>query len=108
MTPPDKLPKGLSQKGASLWESLSDGRPDGSRVSSLPSSLWLLTVIFSNLQTARHSADYDHRASFPKAKTIVHVNEASFAMARLEEAGKDPYFERFFVWVLAKASRFPL
>lgn len=102
----NQLPKGLSQRGASLWEALSTPQPGGSRASSVPFDLRLLVVIFGTLQAARHSADYDHLANFPKAKAIVHVNEASFAMDKLRQNVKNPYFQRFFVWTFARASGF--
>lgn len=104
--PPNQLPKGLPQRGGSLWEALSDAKADGSRVSSVPRQLWLLVLIFGNLQTARHGADYDHLASFPKAKTMAHVNEASLAMDHLHTHVENPYFQRFFAWIFARASGF--
>jgi hypothetical protein len=104
--PPGRLPKGLSQRGSWLWEALSEVQPNGSRTSSVPLHLRLLVVLFVTLQTARHSADYDHLASFPKAKAIVHVSEASLAMQQLHAHVNDPYSQRLFAWIFARASGF--
>lgn len=98
------IPKGLSQRAEPLWEALSTTDLAGGRVSAVPTNLRFLVDVFPALQAARHAADYDHLAEFPKATTIGHVEDADEALARLRVGTNDPYFQRFFAWVLARAT----
>jgi hypothetical protein len=54
-----------------------------------------LAATFCDLQEARHSADYDHLASFSKAMALFHVDEAERALntlADVDDAARDALF----------------
>lgn len=106
-TPLGGLPKGMPQRAEPIWLALS--APSGTRrVSAVPGDLRFVADAFLTLQAARHSADYDHLAEFPKATTIGHVEDAAGAVARLSSNATDPYFERYLAWIIARASAFAL
>lgn len=48
--------------------------------------------LFERLQEARHTADYDHGAEFPKALTLTHVTEAQRAVDLLTRHARDEDF----------------
>lgn len=98
-------PKGLSTRAEAIWLALST--PSGAgRVAAVPADLEVVADAFTTLQAARHSADYDHLASFPKATTIRYVEDAAEAVTRLEANLGDPNFQRFLAWIVAKTSAF--
>lgn len=107
MTPLTGLPKGVSSRAQPIWLALSTPAGTG-RVSSVPADLRFVADAFLALYVARHSADYDHLAEFPKATTIGHVEDAVGAVSRLGASATDPYFERYLAWVVARASAFAL
>lgn len=105
-TPVAGVPKGLAGRAEPLWLALSS--PTGSgRMSAVPSDLRFVADVLT-LQAARHAADYDHLANFPKATAIGHVADATEAVLRLESNVTDPYFQRFLAWIVARASAFAL
>lgn len=77
-------------------------------MSSVPADLRFVAEAFLTLQAARHSADYDHLAEFPKATTIGHVEDAAGAVSRLGANATNPDFERYLAWIVARASAFVL
>jgi hypothetical protein len=106
VSPAKEPPKGLRQRAVPLWEALSRPHPDGGRSLAAPRELQIVAVAFVALQAARHSADYDHLADFPKATTIGHVEVASLAIGYLRKHSDDPYFQRLFAWIFANSSGF--
>lgn len=62
----------------------------GDRVGSVPTELRRIARTFVDLQDARHTADYDHLASFPKATTQRHVDAAEYALALMAAHALDP------------------
>ncbi len=106
-TPVTGLPKGLAGRAEPLWLALS-APSGGGRVSAVRADLRFVADAFLTLMAARHAADYDHLASFPKATAIGHVADAAEAVQRLANNIGDPYFERFLAWIVARASAFAL
>lgn len=98
-------PKGLPGRAEPLWLALSTSVENG-RASAVPAQLRFAVDAFLTLQAARHSADYDHLAEFPKATTIGHVEDAGQAIEYLEQRRNDPYFQRYLAWIIARASAF--
>ncbi len=73
----------------------------------MPSSLLAVTSAFLDLYTARHAADYDHLAAFPKARTRGHVEAAERAVDELWANLEDPHVQRFLGLVVFQAARLP-
>lgn len=95
-------PQSLADKG--VWEFFTH-EVAGGRQNAVPSELAFVAYAFNDLQDARHDADYDSSASFPKATTKTHVLTAQRAVEFLRVSTADPYFRRFFVFVLGSAGR---
>lgn len=104
-SPVSGLPKGLPGRADPLWLALS-ASAGADRASTVPAQLRFLVDAFLALQAARHSADYDHLADFPKATTIGHVEDAAQAVAYLEQCLAEPAFQRYLAWIIARASAF--
>jgi hypothetical protein len=51
-----------------------------------PTPLVNVADSLASLQEARHRADYDHFAPFPKATVLAHIDEAEKAIRTLENA----------------------
>jgi len=100
------LPKDLPQRAEPLWTVLSEPHPGGGRISAVFFQLHLVAVVFVALHAARQSADYDHSAEFSKETAIGHVNDAVLALEYLDKHAAHPDFQRFFAWVVARASGF--
>jgi hypothetical protein len=100
-------PKGVSSRGEPVWLALSTPVAGG-RQSAVQADLEVVADAFTTLQAARHSADYDHLASFPKATTIGYVEDAAEAVRQLDANLADPSFERFLAWIVMRASGFVL
>ncbi len=45
-------------------------------------------ITFCDLQEARHRADYDHLAQFPKASVLGHIQDAEQAIQTLASANQ--------------------
>lgn len=95
-------PKQVSAKGA--WEFFTT-EGAGGRMPSVPVDLAFVADSFIELQQARYDADYDSSASFPKATTRTHVLTAERAVELIGLSVEDPYFRRFFVFIVASAQR---
>lgn len=99
------VPKGLPGRAEPLWLALS--APAGpARASTVPAQLRFVVDAFLTLQAARHSADYDHLADFPKATTIGHVEDAEQAVDYLTQYSNEPAVQRYLAWIIARASAF--
>jgi hypothetical protein len=61
--------------------------------------LGAIAAAFCDLQEARHAADYDHLAPFPKVTVLDHVDSAERAIGLL--AGADPAERQTFFALLA-------
>jgi hypothetical protein len=99
-------PKGLSQRAEPLWTALSKPHPDGGRVSNVSLELRVVAMLFVALHAARQSADYDHTAEFSKETALEYVNSANAAADWLGKHAADADFQRFFAWIVARASGF--
>jgi hypothetical protein len=71
----------------------------------VPAPLRRIARAFVDLQDARHTADYDHMASFPKATTQRHVDAAENALALLAAHAEDAHVQRFLALVLFRSRR---
>lgn len=102
-TPQKERPQGVKDNG--VWE-LFSVPTSGGRRSAVPVSVRFTADAFVTLQRARHDADYDHSARFPKAVARTHVLTAARAIKLIEE-GKDGgrYMRRFLAVNVARASR---
>ncbi len=96
-------PRSVTDNG--VWEFFTRVARDGGREPAIPVSLAFVADAFTSLQAARHDADYNHAESFPKATSQTHVLTAQQAVERLRVSADDPYFRRFFVFILAQGSR---
>lgn len=103
---PVASPKGLPVRAIPLWHALSRPAEGDMRISHVPADLRFVTDTFLTLQAARHRADYDHLAEFPKATTLGYVEDAAYAVDRLNDRTDDPSFQRFYAWVVARSSAF--
>ena len=104
-TPVSGRPKKVGLSAEPLWLALSS--PSGAgRVSVVPPELAFVVDAFLTLRNARHAADYDHLAAFPKATTAGHVKDAEEAVSILKARAADPIFQRFFAWIVARATGF--
>ncbi len=56
---------------------------------------------------ARHTADYDQLANFPKTTTKRHVNAAETALALLHANVTDIHVQRFLALVVFRSRRLP-
>jgi hypothetical protein len=59
-----------------------------------------------DLQDARHTADYDHLATFSKTTVVAHIADAEAAIATLEKASERQR-QAFFAVLALNASRGP-
>lgn len=90
-----------------VWELFS--RPAGGteRTGDVPNHLRRIARTFVDLQDARHTADYDQLASFPKTTTQRHVNAAETALALLLANVADVHVQRFLALVVFRSRRLP-
>lgn len=95
-------PRSMADRG--VWEFFTV-EAAGGRTPAVPADLAFVADAFNGLQDARHRADYDSSASFPKSTTRTHVLTAERAVDRLRSSVEDPYFCRFFVFVIGSAGR---
>lgn len=100
------LPKGLSRSAEPIWRALSVPQANGTRIANVSSHLHVVAAFFVALHDARQSADYDHSATFSKRIALEHVQEASLAAEWLRERADSDEFQRFFAWIIARASGF--
>lgn len=78
-----------------VWELFSQSAGSGLRIGAVQRPLRRIARTFVDLQDARHRADYDQLASFPKATAQLHVDAAENAVALLSTHIQDPSIERF-------------
>lgn len=90
-----------------VWELFSRSTAGSDRVGHVPSYLLRIARTFIDLQDARHTADYDQLASFPKATAQRHVNAAENALALLASRAGDPHVQRFLALVVFRSRRLP-
>ena len=96
-------PGGLPDNG--VWQLFSTPASRGTRQAAVPSHLRTVVDAFPVLMDARHAADYDHLATFPKATAQGFVEEAEAACAALDQNSDEPYVRRFSALVAFKARR---
>lgn len=97
------LPKDLPDNG--VWHMFSTPSAADRRHSAVPFHLRTVVDTFPVLMDARHAADYDHLATFPKATAQGFVKEAEVACAALDQNAEEPYVQRFLALVAFKAKR---
>jgi hypothetical protein len=91
-SPPGGVPEGF-------WQLFS--RPSGTgRKSAVPANLVTVADAFVRLIEARHRADYDHEASFPRATTKSYVLEAEDAIRKVRQLVKSSYGRKFLALLL--------
>jgi hypothetical protein len=100
--PQPERPQGVKDNG--VWELFS--RPvAGGRRSGVPVSVRFTADAFITLQQARHAADYDHSASFPKAVARTHVLTAARAIKLIDQGQEGVYMRRFLAMTVARSGR---
>lgn len=77
----------------------------GARRHAVPSDLQFVADTFVALIAARHAADYDHEAHFPRAAAQSHVRSAERAISVLRANIADAYVRKFLVLLLACSTR---
>lgn len=77
-----------------VWELLSSPVAGG-RLGNVSADVAAIARAFVDLQDARHAADYDHMARFPKATATRHVASAAYALDRLDALPGDAHLERY-------------
>lgn len=97
---------GVAEQNEWIWKALSNDVGGGQRQSRVPSDLEFIAEVFPRLQAARHAADYDHLAAFPKATALGHTRDATNLLRRLRANQRNPFVQRFLAMILARASRF--
>ncbi|MDP2711430.1 MAG: hypothetical protein Q8O56_09440 [Solirubrobacteraceae bacterium] len=90
-----------------VWELFSRRVDGATRVTDVPDHLRRVAHTFVDLQDARHNADYDHLASFPKATAQRHINAAENALALLAAHTDDVHIHRFLALVVFRSRRLP-
>jgi hypothetical protein len=90
-----------------VWELFSRPAGGSTRVGDVPNHLRRIARAFIDLQDARHTADYDQLASFPKATAQRHVNAAENALALLAADPADVHVQRFLALVVFRSRRLP-
>jgi hypothetical protein len=101
--PQAERPQGIKDNG--VWELFSTPASGGRR-SAVPFAVRFTADAFVTLQQARHDADYDHSASFPKAVARTHVLTAVRAINLIEQnQASGRYMRRFLAMNVARASR---
>lgn len=88
-----------------VWSLFSAPGVGGGRVGVVPAQLAFIADSFITLMSARHEADYDHEASFPRASAQSQVRAARTAVRALRAERADPHVQKFLVLLLARASR---
>lgn len=88
-----------------VWDLFSVPGVGASRVGDVPHHLLRLTRTFVDLQAARHSADYDQLASFPKSTAQRHVGAAEAAIGLLRANVVDAHVQRFLALVVFRSRR---
>jgi len=97
-------PRAIPDNGT--WELFSILEGAGTRRSAVPVYVRFIADAFVTLQPARHAADYDHTASFPKAVARTHVRTSERAVALIDQhLGSSRYLERYLVMTLARCGR---
>ena len=76
-TGPTSAPPSKSGAKQGVWQLFSSPMASGQRVGVVPPPVRRIAQAFVDLQDARHEADYDHLARFPKAAAKRHINAAS-------------------------------
>lgn len=104
-TPTTTAPTKTGRKHG-VWELFSTPAPGG-RVAAVPSAVERIASAFVGLQNARHEADYDQLASFPKQRARRHVLTAENAVALLRANVGDPYLRRLLGLIAFRARRLP-
>lgn len=107
ITSPTATPATKTGAKHGVWELLSSPMPSGGRVSAVPSFLRRIARTFVDLQDARHAADYDHLAEFPKATARRHIESAESALSLLATNTADPAMGRFLALLAFSSSRLP-
>jgi len=88
-----------------IWELFSRPADGAIRIGDVPSHLRRISRVFVDLQDARHTADYDQLASFPKTTAQRHVNAAENALALLAANVADSHVQRFLAVVVFRSRR---
>jgi hypothetical protein len=96
----------MSQPGSAVSWAFGRWSPAGvlladTRVS--PVALLAFARLLLRLQEARHDADYDHVARFPKAVALIHVAEARRAVELLATHAQDDDFR--LIWAVIASDR---
>lgn len=104
VTAPTSTPPSRTGAKHGVWELFSTPATGG-RLGDVPTSLRRIARAFVDLQDARHTADYDHLASFPKATTQRHVAAAENALTLLAAHAQDLHVQRFLALVLFRSRR---
>lgn len=90
-----------------IWELFSQPAGGTTRIGDVPTHLRRIARAFLDLQDARHTADYDQLASFPKATTQRHINAAENGLALLVTNVADVHVQRFLALVVFRSRRLP-
>lgn len=90
-----------------VWELFSRPAGGSTRIGDVPNHVRRIARAFVDLQDARHTADYDQLASFPKATAQRHVNAAENALALLAGNAADVHVQRFLALVVFRSRRLP-
>ncbi|HEX4482767.1 MAG TPA: hypothetical protein VH081_03200 [Solirubrobacteraceae bacterium] len=101
--PQQRRPPQVKDNG--VWELFSRTVAGGGRRSGVPLSVHFTADAFNTLQQARHTADYDHSASFPKAVARTHVLTAARAVKLIDQGQDGMYMRRFLAMNVARSSR---
>lgn len=104
-TNPTNSPPGQSGAKHGVWQLFSAPTAGGQRTSAVPPAVRRIAQAFVDLQDARHEADYDHLAQFPKATAQRHVNAADAAIGLLEHRRGDVYLQRYLAVIVFRGSR---